>query len=97
MKRRTMVIRECHTKIARAHELKKGEGERLFKEAGEWMLRTIALIENRCRKLGKKPCIHIGPMMLTSKEIEALSLSDWFNELDGMIADVERGKSDSPE
>lgn len=97
MKRRTVVIRECHTKIARVHELSGKKGEKLYKEAGEWMLRTMALIERRCRDRDVKPCIHIGPMMLSSQEIEALNLSDWFSEMDGLIDEVEQGKPDASE
>lgn len=87
-----MVIRECHTKLTRAHELKKVGGETLFKDMGEWTLRTVAYIERECRKQNTEPCIHISPMMLTAKEIEAVNMSDWMVGLEGLIEDVERGK-----
>ncbi|MHC5059234.1 MAG: hypothetical protein ACYTKD_31660 [Planctomycetota bacterium] len=57
------------------------------------MLRSVAMIERKCRAKNVKPCIHIGPMMLTSREIEALNLSDWMVDMEGLISDVERGKS----
>jgi len=92
-----MVIRECHSKVIRVHELKKGAGEDLFQNMGEFTLRAVAEIERQHREAGTTPCIHIAPMMLTEREIDALKLSDWMSDMEGLIADVERGPDPPPE
>lgn len=91
-KHRALVIRECQTKTSRAHKV--ARGETLFKQVGEWFLRTLAELEGKCARIGRKPCLHIDTRMLTDSQIENINRSDWYNEMQELIIDVQRGKQD---
>lgn len=93
MKHRAIVVRECQTKAARARRLKKGT--KLFPDTGEWVLRTIAEMTDRCTAKAKKPCMHVETLMLTEEEIESINRTDWHTDMEELIADVERGKRGS--
>ena len=94
MKHRAIVIRECQTKTARAKKLRRGE-KGLFKDTGEWMLRTVADMTEKCALKHRKPCMHIETVMLTDEKIEALNCSDWYTAMEELIVDVERGNGGS--
>jgi outer membrane lipopolysaccharide assembly protein LptE/RlpB len=87
---RTIVIRECHTKVKRAYRVQKGE--KLFKATGEWVLRTLAELEDRCSRQMVKPCTHIEAHKLTTEQIEKMNRSDWYVEMEELIGNVQRGR-----
>lgn len=92
-KHRAVVIRECQTKTVRVHRVQKGDD--MFREAGQWMLRTLAELSEKCVSIKRKPCIHLDAVKLSSRQIEKLNRSDWYNELEELMLDVQRGKRGS--
>lgn len=87
---RAIVIRECNTKTARAYRVQKGD--ELFKGTGQWFLRTMAELETKSANLMKKACIHVEARKLTLEQIEQINRSDWYNEMEELIGNVQRGQ-----
>ena len=52
----------------------------------------MAKLEGECRKIKAKPCYHLTAKKLTEGQFEQLVKSDWLEELEELIRDVEGRK-----
>jgi hypothetical protein len=64
----------------------------MFPAVGQWVMETISELTAKCAKIHRNPCMHMEAGKLTNRRIDKLNCSDWYNEMEELIGNVERGK-----